>query len=64
LEQARSFTSDADDFHVEGRELYWLCRIPTHESKFPKKFEKIVKSGITYRNMNTMARLAAKFKAL
>jgi uncharacterized protein (DUF1697 family) len=60
-EQAKTFAGDADDFHVEGRELYWLCRIPTNESKFPKKFEKIVKSGITYRNINTMTRLAAKY---
>jgi hypothetical protein len=46
---------------VEGREVYWLCRIPTHESKFPRKFEKLVDSALTYRNINTMTRLAAKF---
>jgi uncharacterized protein (DUF1697 family) len=61
LDQAASFKTDLDDFHVHGRDLYWLSRVPTHESKFPKKFEKLVKSEITYRNINTMTRLAAKY---
>ena len=61
LQQAKIFASDADDFRVEGREVYWLCRIPTNESKFPRKFEKLVDSAVTYRNINTMTRLAAKF---
>lgn len=61
LERTRTCGSADDDFRVEGRELYWLCRIPTNESKFPAKFQKAVDSPMTYRNRNTMTRLAAKY---
>lgn len=54
------FKSDVDDFHVHGREVYWLCQIRTSDSKFPpKKLEKIA-GAMTWRNMNTVVRLAAK----
>jgi hypothetical protein len=50
-----------DDFHVHGREVYWLCRIRQSDSKFPaKKFEKTIGGPVTWRNMNTVVRLAAK----
>lgn len=61
LEQAQGFRGEGDSFHIEGREIYWLCRIPTNESKFPQKFDKLIKADVTYRNINTMVRLAAKF---
>ena len=55
------FKSDVDDFHVHGREVYWLCQIRTSDSKFPaKKLEKIA-GAMTWRNMNTVVRLAAKY---
>jgi uncharacterized protein (DUF1697 family) len=58
---AEEFNSEVDDFHIHGREVYWLCQIRTSESKFPaKKFEKAV-GGVTWRNRNTMVRLAAKY---
>ncbi len=56
------FKSDVDDFHIHGREVYWLCQIRQSDSKFPaKKFEKAVGGAITWRNMNTVVRLAAKY---
>ena len=56
------FKSDVDDFHVHGREVYWLCQIRTSDSKFPaKKFEKAIGGAVTWRNMNTVVRLAAKY---
>jgi uncharacterized protein (DUF1697 family) len=56
------FTSDVDDFHVHGREVYWLCQIRTSDSKFPaKRFEKAIGGAVTWRNMNTVVRLAAKY---
>ncbi len=61
IEQAKSCVSECDDFIVSSREVYWLCRIPTHESKFTAKFAKIAGPDVTYRNMNTMARLAKKY---
>ena len=63
VEQAITFKSDVDDFHIRGREAYWLCRIRQSDSKFPaKKFEKVTGST-TWRNMNTVVRLAAKYRA-
>ena len=36
--------SDIDDFHVHGREVYWLCRKKQSESKFSNAvFEKTLK---------------------
>jgi uncharacterized protein (DUF1697 family) len=56
------FKSGVDDFHVHGREVYWLCQIRTSDSKFPaKKFEKAIGGAVTWRNMNTVVRLAAKY---
>jgi uncharacterized protein (DUF1697 family) len=55
------FNSDVDDFHVHGREVYWLCQIRQSDSKFPaKKFEKVA-GAATWRNRNTVVRLAEKY---
>ena len=54
--------SEIDDFHVHGREVYWLCKLKQSESKFSNKlFEKTVKVGVTFRGINTVARLATKY---
>lgn len=61
VEQVKTLVSEVDDFHVYGREAYWLCQIRSSDSKFPaKKFEKVVGS-VTWRNINTIVRLAAKY---
>jgi len=45
-DQVKQFNSDVDDFHIHGREAYWLCKIRTSDSKFPaKKFEKLFGGG-------------------
>jgi len=50
-----------DDFHVNGREIYWICRTGQGASKFSNMlFERMVKARTTFRGMNTMTRLAAK----
>ena len=55
--------SDVDDFHVHGREIYWLCKVRQSESKVSNTlFEKRVKVRSTFRNVNTVARLVAKYK--
>jgi uncharacterized protein (DUF1697 family) len=57
----QEFKSEVDDFHVHGREVYWLCQIRQSDSKFPaKKFERLVGGAATWRNMNTVVRLAEK----
>lgn len=56
--------SDVDDFHVNGREVYWLCKLRQHESKFSNVlFEKTLKARVTFRNANTVSKLAAKASA-
>jgi uncharacterized protein (DUF1697 family) len=55
-------TTEIDDFHVQGREVYWLCKAKQSDSKFNNaRFEKVLKARATWRGMNTMRRLAAKY---
>lgn len=50
-----------DDFRVQGREVYWLCKTRQSDSKFSNaRFEKMVNARATWRNMNTVVRLAAR----
>jgi uncharacterized protein (DUF1697 family) len=53
--------TDIDDFHVHGREVYWLCKTKQSESKFSNtRFEKATGARVTFRGANTVAQLAAK----
>jgi uncharacterized protein (DUF1697 family) len=57
-----SFKTEIDDFHVHGREVYWLCKTKQSDSKFSNtRFEKMLKARATWRNINTVVRLAAKY---
>ena len=57
-----TFRTEVDDFHVNGREVYWLCRIRTSESAFFNvPFEKRMNARATFRNMNTVTKIAAKY---
>lgn len=52
----------SDEFHLNGRELYWLRRGASSESEFSgAKLEKTLGLATTIRNMNTLRRLAAKY---
>ena len=55
--------SDAEsDLTVVGREAYWLCQVNQSASAFFKvPFERKVGMACTWRNMNTVDRLLAKF---
>ena len=60
----KGFKSDMDDFHVNGREVYWLCKVGQGESKFSNAvLEKRLGLRATFRGMNTIRRLAAKYPA-
>jgi uncharacterized protein (DUF1697 family) len=60
-----SFKSEIDDFHVHGREVYWLSQAKQSESKFSNaRFEKALSVRATWRGINTIRRLAAKFTLL
>ncbi len=54
-----------DDFSVEGRELYWLCRIRSNESKvWVSPAMKAVRLPTTsMRNLTTVRKLAALYPA-
>jgi uncharacterized protein (DUF1697 family) len=54
--------SDDDEFHVQGREVFWLSQKKQSESTFSNAvFERTAKAPITFRGMNTVVRLAAKY---
>lgn len=51
--------STDDDFHLNGREVFWACKTGQSESAFFRVgFEKVLKTRVTVRNVNTIARLA------
>jgi uncharacterized protein (DUF1697 family) len=57
--------TELDEFHVNGREVYWLCRARQSDSTFSNvRFEKLVGTRATWRNMNTVVRLAVKYGAV
>ncbi len=58
-----SFAGELDDFHIHGRELYWLCRTRMSDSKFSGALaEKILGMRATFRNSTTIKKLAAKYQ--
>ncbi len=57
-----SFVTEVDDFHVDGLEVYWLCRTKMSESKFSGAlFEKTLGMQATWRNSTTVKKIAAKY---
>jgi uncharacterized protein (DUF1697 family) len=56
-----TFKTEVDDFRVKGREVYWLRKTRQAESPFKYvSLEKKLKIRVTFRGVNTVARLAAK----
>ena len=54
--------TDIDDFHVNGREIYWLCRRKQSESTFSNVvLEKTIGKPSTLRGLNTVRQLADKY---
>lgn len=54
--------TETDEFHIHGREIYWLCRKQFHESKFSGALlEKILGMPATVRNVTTVRKMAAKY---
>ncbi len=57
-----SLKSEIDDFQVHGRELYWTPRTRQSESAFSNRVcERAIQCPTTFRNLTTIARLAAKY---
>jgi uncharacterized protein (DUF1697 family) len=58
------FAGPNDEFHVEDREVYWLSQTLQSESPvFKIPFDKRAGVASTWRNMNTVQRLLAKYSA-
>ncbi len=56
--------TDIDEFSVNGREVYWLCRKKQSASKFSNAlFERKLKVQTTFRGINTVRKLAEKYPA-
>ena len=51
-----------NDFHLHGRELYWLLRTKFSDSEFSgARLEKTLGMPVTLRNSTTVKKLAAKY---
>lgn len=62
LKKLQALKTDIDDFHVNGRELYWLCKTKQSESKFSNTvLERSLGIQATFRNLNTVNKLVAKY---
>lgn len=56
-----AFTTETDEFHVHGREIYWLCRKKMSESEFSGALlEKTLGMPATLRNSATIKKIASK----
>ena len=54
--------TEIDDFHVHGREIYWLCLKKQSDSKVSNAaIEKALGVKSTMRGVNTVNKLAAKY---
>jgi uncharacterized protein (DUF1697 family) len=54
--------TEIDDFHANGREVYWLCRKKQSESRFSNAlFEKTLNVRATFRGISTVEKLAARY---
>ena len=59
-----SLASKADDFHLDGREVYWLCRTKFGESAISGALlAKTLGLPATLRNATTIKKLAAKYSS-
>jgi len=57
-----ALTGPKDDFHVEGREIYWLIQTMQSESEaFRVPIDKRLGTMSTWRNINTVDRILAKY---
>ena len=62
VKRLMTLRTDFDDFHVDRREIYWLCRTKQSESTFSNAvFEKAVGAKTTFRSMTTIRKMAEKY---
>jgi uncharacterized protein (DUF1697 family) len=60
-QKVAALSTPSDEFTVHGRELYWLCAVPSLKSIMSgTTLEKVLGQPATLRNVNTVRRLAEK----
>jgi uncharacterized protein (DUF1697 family) len=65
VQRLMDLRSTIDDFHVHGREVYWLCRRRQNNSPFSSAvFERQLRLPTTFRPMKTLHRLATRVEWL
>lgn len=63
MQQLKAFRSKDDDFHAHERELYWMTRGSFGASPAAVPLGKLVGKIGTMRNVTTVRKLAAKYRA-
>lgn len=54
--------NELHDFHVNGRELYWVSKVRQSEAKFKTNdFERALRMKMTLRGINTVRRMADRW---
>jgi len=62
IKKVVAMRTEIDDLRVHGREVYWLARQNVQKSTISgAAVEKALKTPTTFRNINTVRRLAAKY---
>jgi uncharacterized protein (DUF1697 family) len=62
VQKLMALKNDIDDFRVNGREVYWLCRVKQSDSKFSNAvLEKTLGQPATLRGAKTIIKLAAQY---
>ena len=64
VKKAIALQTTTDELRVQGREIYWFARKGFAESTITAAaLEKALQTPVTFRNINTVRRLAAKYGA-
>ena len=64
VKNALALQTKVDELRIDGREIYWLARRSIAESTISMAaIEKALQTPLTFRNINTVRRLAAKYPA-
>jgi uncharacterized protein (DUF1697 family) len=62
LQKLLALASDVNQFHGDGREIYWLCRTKFSDSGFTgAQLEKALGMSATIRNSSTVKKIAEKY---
>lgn len=62
VKKTTALSNPVDELRVHGREVYWLARKNISESTLTgATIEKALQTPVTFRNVNTVRRLAAKY---